>query len=257
MCMCVYVFFGHDDTCLQEHVRQSREGRLDEVGRADVATTLGNAVSMGAIPGGSSSGSSPRQLKLRAAVAAMTRFSSEPPRTPPEEEDPARGCYVPAAAGDGGALPPGLLDKPRYNGDAIIFRDINNSPSIEMRDSECQTRDSLFQDVIPPPPPAPKYAQPPRVPPVVNNPRFSTFGRSASTAPLKELGRPEEIEPPHRFRAEAVIEMQQQQQQQQQQAAAAAAAAAAAVRQGGGGGGGRPYSAAESTKSAPDVIVTH
>lgn len=233
------------------------------MGRADGPATLGTAISLGMLPsGGSSSGSSPRGLKLRAAMAAMTRYASEPPRSrgSPDEDDPAKGCYVPAAAGDGGALPPGLLDKPRYNGDAVFLRDelihSNNSPSIEMRDSECQTRDSLFQDIIPPPPPAPRYAHPPRVPPVGNNPRFSTFGRSASTAPLKEYGRPEEMEPPHRFRAEAVIEMQQQQ-QQQQAAAAAAAAAAHAVRSGGGGGGGRPYSSAESTKSAPDVIVTH
>lgn len=248
MYVCVSLFLF-----LQEHIRQSREGRLDEMGRADGPATLQTAVSLGVLPsgGGSSSGSSPRGLKLRAAMAAMTRYNSEPPRSrdSPEDDDPAKGCYVPAAAGDGGALPPGLLDKPRYNGDAVFLRDdhhnLVHSTSIEMRDSECQTRDSLFQDIIPPPPPAPRYAHPPRVPSQGSNPRFSTFGRSASTAPLKELSRPEEIEPPHRFRAEAVIEMPQQN-------------TGTTGRSGGGGGGhARPYSSAESTKSAPDVIVTH
>lgn len=113
-------------------------------------------------------------------------------------------CYVPGAE-----LVP-IFDPSRSD----------EEPLPEMRDTECQTRESLFathpidhlsdHSVSPPPPPLPA-ARIPKSPP-----NFSTFG----------YPKPEE----KKFRAEAVIEMKD--------------------------GQTRPFSI-QSTKSAPDVIVTH
>jgi len=92
-------------------------------------------------------------------------------------------------------------------------------PIPDMRDMECQTRESLFatnpidrisdHSLSPPPLPAARIPKSP--------PNFSTFG----------YPKPQEEK---KFRAEAVIEMKTQDQ--------------------------RPFSL-QSTKSAPDVIVTH
>ncbi|XP_059473149.1 neuropilin and tolloid-like protein 2 isoform X2 [Neocloeon triangulifer] len=152
-----------DHRIMKEHIHQSRENRLNEVGRGTCHT-----VSMSMLPDNSSGSFDAEKIR-----SLMTRYSSEPPRcrdTTPDEEDPGQGCYVPSLV-DGGASPvpvmresPQTVAKNRYNGlyagTHESFPTISKSPSIEMRDNECQTRSSLFQqnDVIPPPPPAPRYA---------------------------------------------------------------------------------------------------
>lgn len=129
-------------------------------------------------------------------VAVEARRDVSVGSVPPE-------CYVPGAE----LIP--IFD-PRRSGE---------EPMPEMRDTECQTRESLFathpidhlsdHSLSPPPPPLPA-ARNPKSPP-----NFSTFG----------YPKPEE----KKYRAEAVIEMKEEQ---------------------------RPFSI-QSTKSAPDVIVTH
>jgi hypothetical protein len=206
-------------------MRQSRENRLDEVGRGCPEL---HTVSMGMLPGASDSASgSFNPDKIR---ASMTRYSSEPPRcrdTTPDEDDPAHGCYVPSMGdGGGGGLPPGTMvhephdcphGKQRYNGlyagTHESFPTISKSPSIEVRDNECQTRSSLFQqqDVIPPPPPAPRY-YPGRMPMAVmvgGEPRYAYAAArtsvSSSSTPRATPVNTDAL-PLHRFRAEAVIE---------------------------------------------------
>lgn len=199
-------------------MRQSRENRLDEVGRGCPEL---HTVSMGMLPGASDSASgSFNPDKIR---ASMTRYSSEPPRcrdTTPDEEDPAHGCYVPSM-GDAG-LPPGTAvhephDCPHgkrfnglYAGTHDSFPTISKSPSIEVRDNECQTRSSLFQqqDVIPPPPPAPRY-YPGRMPMAVmvgGEPRYAYGARTSVSSSRNAPATPNTDALPHRFRAEAVIE---------------------------------------------------
>jgi len=201
-------------------MRQSRENRLDEVGRGCPEL---HTVSMGMLPGASDSASGSYNAdKIR---ASMTRYSSEPPRcrdTTPDEEDPARACYVPSLAdgGGGAALPPGvapLHDCPhgkRYNGlyagTHDSFPTISKSPSIEVRDNECQTRSSLFQqqDVIPPPPPAPRY-HPGRMPMAVmvgGEPRYAYGARTSVSSSRYPNASTNTDALPNRFRAEAGIE---------------------------------------------------
>lgn len=172
-------------------------------------------------------------------------------------------------------------------------------PLPEMRDMECQTRESLFHNhssslsnhepslasrsnsersCTPPPPPPPTISRLVNMKNGRNAPRaapFSTFGyvddglgghgqtlsrRGPPPAP-GPMGPPlghhhhhhhHHHEDPMRFRAEAVIEMDQK----------SSGSSSAGGSGGGGGGGGagpgpeRPFSM-DSTKSAPDVIVTH
>lgn len=147
----------------------------------------------------------------------------------------------------------------------------------EMRDNECQTRESLFANAPPdvgagvrkgvsvspsppkPPPPCgalrrtkgpplpPAAAAAPMAGPPIG---FTTFG-------YQNNRKPSEAANEHRFRAEAVIEVERFKKSPKHDSGGGGAGA------GTGGGGGddgrgsvRPYSV-QSTKSAPDVIVTH
>lgn len=167
-------------------------------------------------------------------------------------------------------------------------------PMPEMRDMECQTRESLFHNNnsslsnhndpsrsnsersnTPPPPPPPTISRLVNMKNSRNVPRpapFSTFGYVDSahghghgSGTMPRRGPPpapghhhphHHEDPGMRFRAEAVIEMDQK-------------SSSSSSGAGGGGGGGpgagagpgaagseRPFSM-DSTKSAPDVIVTH
>ncbi|XP_065350494.1 neuropilin and tolloid-like protein 1 isoform X3 [Cloeon dipterum] len=202
-----------DHRIMKEHMRQSRENRLDDVGRGPCPELHTVSMTMLADNASGSFGAD----KIR---ASMTRYSSEPPRcrdTTPDEEEPGHGCYVPTLAGDpgGSPLPTALHDCPhgkRYNGLYAgahdSFPTISKSPSIEVRDNECQTRSSLFHqsDVIPPPPPAPRYAM--RMPMAVmvgGEPRPYAYGARAgvSTPSHVPAADTDHASPANRFRAAA------------------------------------------------------
>jgi len=163
-----------------------------------------------------------------------------------------------AAPGAGAGGPPNSV----HGGSSNLV----NAPSIpEMRDSECQTRESLFQfqnnsagknsqerSVTPPPPPPPSLARLVNMKNSRNAPAFSTFGYGGPGAPATlPSRRPDDTQC---FRAEAVIEMD------------AKNGSSSSTQTGPDGNNGpsgragqtgpRPYSV-ESSKSAPDVIVTH
>ncbi|XP_069678374.1 uncharacterized protein Neto [Periplaneta americana] len=321
----------HDQRIIQEHMRQSRQSRLDQVGKtrglappktASVGRSRSNSSSGGA--GGASL--SPHHLlqAVRTAVTGSDQHISH--RSPAPEE-----CYVPGAgdlmpillgasrSGAGTGSTPtdtrGITTAVPANGDAVFPSDdhpheqqqafeedddleMSTFPMPEMRDNECQTRESLFMNtnsdrsLTPPPPPPPvssrfntstsgshRHASRPTpqqsVPPQhssSNTSAFSTFGYTrepprgrdesggsssrTATMPHPHHHHHHHQHPPvspesQRFRAEAVIEMEQ--------------------RDGSSGDGvppppppvavppppgSRPFSV-ESTKSAPDVIVTH
>lgn len=137
----------------------------------------------------------------------------------------------------------------------------------EMRDNECQTRESLFYNSSstsdsttnksslspspppPPPPPPPgtvkkthiKPAAVSAVPPFALPPAvgFTTFGYKNNQKPDKISRHSKE----HKFRAEAVIEMERFKSPKHDTSSIDSKPS-------------RPYSV-QSTKSAPDVIVTH
>ncbi|XP_063238029.1 membrane frizzled-related protein [Bacillus rossius redtenbacheri] len=224
----------HDHRIIREHIRQSRESRLDHTGKTDISSP--QAASTGRSDSSSGGGCGPLSPPhvLRAA----------PPPAAAE-------CYVPAAA---------AADLVPANGDAVFLREVallaasasqdgddelelSTLPAPDTRDNECQTRESLFasntgserSDTPPPPPPPPSSAAwfPPGDPvPVLPRPPppphgFSTFGRAP---PPHQHRLKDAASAAKRFRAEAVIEVEQTQ--------------------------ARAFSV-DSTKSAPDVIVTH
>lgn len=294
-------------------MRQSRQSRLDQVGKMrsldpPKAASVGRSRSNSTSTGG---GVSPHHL-LRAvrSDAHISHESTHRGGTALEE------CYVPGA----GDLMPILLgaSKPTdtrgvtaavpANGDAVFLRDeqnqqqtyeeeddeleMSNFPPPEMRDNECQTRESLFMNtssdrsLTPPPPPPPVTSRnrptpQQSVPPnhsSSNTSAFSTFGYSkerehgdSSSSNLKDnaLSSRTATLPPHhhhhrhqhphspesqRFRAEAVIEMEQILPQKGAGDLVPPPPPPVAVPP--PPAGSRPFSV-ESTKSAPDVIVTH
>jgi hypothetical protein len=300
---------------LQDHMRQSRQSRLDQVGKTQSldtpkVATAGRSRSNSSSAGG---GVSPHHI-LRAVRSDAHILHESPHRgTGPEE------CYVPGA----GDLLPILLGASATtdtravtatvpaNGDAVFLRDEQNQehaydeeddevdmstfPPPEMRDNECQTRESLFMNTnsdrsLTPPPPPPPATSRSRTTPQQNVPphhsssntsAFSTFGYgkehphgSSGSSILKDssLSSRTATLPAHhhhhhhhrhhqhplspesqRFRAEAVIEMEQMSPRREigdlPPPPPPVSVPAPPV-------GSRPFSV-ESTKSAPDVIVTH
>lgn len=297
---------------LQDHMRQSRQSHLDEVGKSqslDVpkVATAGRSRSNSSSAGG---GVSPHHiLRTVRSDAHITRESAHR-GTGPEE------CYVPGA----GDLLPILLGASATtdtraatttvpaNGDAVFLReeqnqeraydeddddlDMSTFPPPEMRDNECQTRESLFMNtnsdrsLTPPPPPPPTTSRnrptaQQNVPPQhssSNTSVFSTFGynkeqphESSGSSVLKEssLSSRTGILPSHhhhhhrhhqhplspesqRFRAEAVIEMEHTSPRKDADVPPPPPPVLVPPPP----VGSRPFSV-ESTKSAPDVIVTH
>lgn len=158
-----------------------------------------------------------------------------------------------------------------YNGeeeeDGLVTRSGDYSYMPEMRDNECQTRESLFHNrcslsittptteentankiinTSPSPPPPctikrnnikPVNALPPVTTPQIG---FTTFGYKNNQKPDKSI---KSNTKEHRFRAEAVIEMERFKSPKKDASNT-------------GSRSSRPYSV-QSTKSAPDVIVTH
>lgn len=295
-------------------MRQSRQSHLDDVGKsqsldAPKVATGGRSRSNSSSAGG---GVSPRHI-LRAvrSDAHITRESVHRV-TGPEE------CYVPGA----GDLLPILLGASAgtdtraatatvpANGDAVFLReeqnqerayeeeedddlDMSTFPPPEMRDNECQTRESLFMNtnsdrsLTPPPPPPPTTSRnrptsQQNVPPhhsSSNTSAFSTFGYnkeqphdSSGSSILKEssLSSRTGTLPSHhhhhhhrhhqhplspelqRFRAEAVIEMEHMSPRKDADVPPPPPPVLVPPPP----VGSRPFSV-ESTKSAPDVIVTH
>ncbi|XP_068084301.1 uncharacterized protein [Anabrus simplex] len=303
-CMCFAFLYNcikkliHDHKIIREHLRQSRQSRLDEVGKT-APPLMSPRMTPSAVrsrANSSSAGGGGNPL-----LADSEHDDSSPHRSAPDD------CYVPSAgdllpillqANHGTSVPPGVQPPAGVpaNGDAVFLRDnhhhhhhhygedecddleMSTFPLPEMRDNECQTRESLFLNtnsdasMTPPPPPppiTPRYnsittsesrsmPRPPQHNSSSNTSGFSTFGygnrggsatrggKDFSTLPQQghhhhhhhhhhagsvTPGQPPPV-PQAQFRAEAVIEMEQQQQQQ------------------------RPFSV-DSTKSAPDVIVTH
>lgn len=289
-------------------MRQSRQSRLDQVGKTrsldpPKAASAGRSRSNSSSAGG---GVSPPHLLRAVRSDAHIPHESSLRGTAPDE------CYVPGA----GNLMPILLgaSKPTdtrgvtaavpANGDAVFLRDeqnqqqayeeeddeleMSNFPPPEMRDNECQTRESLFMNtnsdrsLTPPPPPPPVTSRnrptpQQSVPPhhsSSNTSAFSTFGYSkehehgdASSSNPKDSALPSRTAtlPPHhhhhhhhqhphspesqRFRAEAVIEMEQMSPRRGARDVVPPPPPPPPA-------GSRPFSV-ESTKSAPDVIVTH
>lgn len=185
------------------------------------------------------------------------------------------------------------------NGDAVFLRDEHSQqqaydddddddlemspfPPPEMRDNECQTRESLFMNtnsdrsLTPPPPPPPVTSRNRPTPQQSssNTSAFSTFGYSREQQ-LGSRGSSNVKDgvatlPPHhrhhhhhqhplspesqRFRAEAVIEMENMSPQRDAGDLVPPPPPPVAVPP--PPAGSRPFSV-ETTKSAPDVIVTH
>lgn len=282
-------------------MRQSRQSRLDQVGKTrsldpPKAASAGRSRSNSSSAGG---GVSPPHLLRAVRSDAHIPHESSHRGTAPEE------CYVPGA----GDLMPILLgaSKPTdtrgvtaavpANGDAVFLRDeqnqqqayeeeddeleMSNFPPPEMRDNECQTRESLFMNtnsdrsLTPPPPPPPvtsrnRPTHQQSVPPhhsSSNTSAFSTFGynkehehgiTSSSTLPPHHHHHHHHQHPhspeSQRFRAEAVIEMEQMSPRRVAGDVVPPPPPPVAVPP--PPAGSRPFSV-ESTKSAPDVIVTH
>jgi hypothetical protein len=287
-------------------MRQSRQSRLDQVGKARSLDDPKVASEGRSRSNSSSAGGvvSPRHM-LRAV-----RPSAESPHRGAGPEE----CYVPGAGNLmpillGASVPTDTAAVPA-NGDAVFLRDeqgqqqayeeddddldMSAFPPPEMRDNECQTRESLFMNtnsdrsLTPPPPPPPVTSRSRPTPQQSlpphhsssNTSAFSTFGYnrehhdgsggSSNPKNSSQSSRTATLPAHHhhhhhhhhplspqsqRFRAEAVIEMEQM-----------------SPQRGTGGDpvppppphaavpppstGSRPFSI-ESTKSAPDVIVTH
>lgn len=294
-------------------MRQSRHSHLDEVGKsqsldAPKVATVGRSRSNSSSAGG---GVSPHHI-LR-PVRSDAHITREPAHRGPGPEE----CYVPGA----GDLLPILLGASATtdtraatatvpaNGDAVFLReeqnqeraydededdlDISTFPPPEMRDNECQTRESLFMNTnsdrsLTPPPPPPPTTSRNRLTPQQNMPihyhsssntsAFSTFGynkeqpheSSGSSVPKESsLSSRTGTLPSHhhhhhrhhrnpllpesqRFRAEAVIEMENTSPRKDADVPPPPPPVLVPPPP----VGSRPFSA-ESTKSAPDVIVTH
>uniref|UniRef100_A0A1B6M9B4 CUB domain-containing protein n=1 Tax=Graphocephala atropunctata TaxID=36148 RepID=A0A1B6M9B4_9HEMI len=189
-----------DHRIIKQQMAASRASRLDQVGK-------GSAVQLSTVLPASHSHS-------RSHSHSHSTDSSQSHSVSQRAE-----CYVP----DAELMP-------------ILMHDDMHFP--EMRDSECQTRESLFhtasftpnssggESFTPPPPPPPPTSRPPKsTPRSTASPGFTTFGKSRQKT---------SAEP--RFRAEAVIELSKRADSNKTSE--------------------RPFSV-QSTKSAPDVIVTH
>ena len=298
---------------LQDHMRQSRQSHLDEVGKSqslDVpkVATAGRSRSNSSSAGG---GVSPHHTQAVRSDARITRESAQHRGPGPEE------CYVPSS----GDLLPIFLGASATtdtraatatvpaNGDAVFLKDeqdqdraydeedddldMSTFPPPEMRDNECQTRESLFMNtnsdrsLTPPPPPPPTTSRnrptpQQNVPPhhsSSNTSTFSTFGYnkeqphdSSGSSVLKEspLSSRTGTLPSHhhhhhhrhhqhtlssesqRFRAEAVIEMGNTSPRKDADVPPPPPPVLVPPPP----VGSRPFSV-QTTKSAPDVIVTH
>lgn len=252
-------------------MRQSREGRIDQLGRktasATVLTPLATIVPNMNRGDDSQTGSSVRSIT---PDRMPTGFAPAAPQLKRDE------CYVPDA---GDQILPIFIKTKRLhtdsssttnqNGDLIFIKGEHTEDNLtkdnpfespfnmpEMKDCECQTRESLFHSInfsnssadnsVSPSPPLPqitsKFAEkrlkesnqkaagmqtlPSRS--GTNQSSFTTFGYGNKKILPKE----------QTFRAEAVIEMNKNKDKD------------------GSASESRPFSI-QSTKSAPDVIVTH
>lgn len=159
----------------------------------------------------------------------------------------------------------------RYNGDeeedGLVTQSGDYSYMPEMRDNECQTRESLFRNAseggggavaaqksisMSPSPPRPppgcalRRHKGPAPAPMAGPPiGFTTFGYQNNEKPPEASTMGKAASKEHRFRAEAVIEVERFKKSPKHDSSG-----------GDGRGSARPYSV-QSTKSAPDVIVTH
>ncbi|XP_022193782.1 neuropilin and tolloid-like protein 2 [Nilaparvata lugens] len=299
MC-CTFLFncfrkLVRDHRIIQAQLRESRESHLEQLGRKTpagaVITPLATVLS--------NSANSESPANIRSVSPPRLRNTVSPQSV---KATAARGdCYVPVSAGD--LLP--IVVKQQSNCSSSLARDEANAAIFkgygdrgdstsadiddvdqlllpddlhlhlpEMRDSECQTRESLFHNSgytpntstgsrTPPPPPLAARCQHQHSSTATDQQQvtsihdsrstpdagsFTTFGygrnhRQSQQVPSAPPVPAQQKANSQRFRAEAVIQMDKY---------------AAA---GGGGSGAtqpvaRPYSV-DSTKSAPDVIVTH
>lgn len=299
---------------LQDHMRQSRQSHLDEVGKLQSLDVPKVAAAVRSRSNSSSAGGGVSPRHILRAVRSDAHIPRESAHRGPGPEE----CYVPGA----GDLLPILLGAsstpdPRAvtatvpaNGDAVFLReeknqeraydeedddlDMSTFPPPEMRDNECQTRESLFMNtnsdrsLTPPPPPPPTTSRnrptpQQSVPPhhsSSNTSAFSTFGyskeqpheSSGSSIPKEsslssKTGTLPSYHHHHhhhryhqhplspeskRFRAEAVIEMEHTSPRRDTEVPPPPPPALVPPPP----IGSRPFSV-ESTKSAPDVIVTH
>ncbi|XP_075231294.1 neuropilin and tolloid-like isoform X2 [Lycorma delicatula] len=258
-----------DHRIIQAQLRESRESRLEQLGRktpaATVMTPLATVLSNSGGGTGSQSIRSVSPPRLRGTATSMTTI----PGATPARSD----CYVPTAASSD-ILPivvkeksqPSACSSSQDNGEAVFLKrgdstsaDVDDVDNFllpedihfpEMRDNECQTRESLFHNpsytpnssssATPPPPPPPASRHPTRSPLAATEQQTSSFRPSADSRSTPGgsfttfgYGRNKPHVPEQRFRAEAVIQMDKY-----------------------APGDPRPYSV-DSTKSAPDVIVTH
>lgn len=279
--MCFTLIFNivrkliHDFSVIKEHVNQSRESQLDQIGRkTPTATLLTPMVTI--LP------NLPHNLINATEKRRSIHIRDSLKEEEEEEEEEENDCYVPTEH-----TFPNLIRKeygfdringgPQYHQNICqshreSSRDYNDdeeedglvtksgdsvSYMPEMRDNECQTRESLFfstcpsttnknMSVSPSPPQSaaikpgsdikPVHALPPMNTPPIG---FTTFGYKNNQKP----DIPVKNSKGHRFRAEAVIEMERLKSPKHDSPSTDS-------RQS------RPYSI-QSTKSAPDVIVTH
>ncbi|RZF33315.1 hypothetical protein LSTR_LSTR007660 [Laodelphax striatellus] len=290
MC-CTFLFncfrkLVRDHRIIQAQLRESRESHLEQLGRktpaakAAVITPLATVLSSSESPAANIRSVSPPRLRNTVSPQSMNGGG--------------RGdCYVPVSAGD--LLP--IVVKQQSNCSSSLARDEANAAIFkgygdhgdstsadiddvdqlllpddlhlpEMRDSECQTRESLFHNSgytpntstgsrTPPPPmrslPVSRCQQQVGVASSIHDSRstpdagsFTTFGygrdHRQSQQAMPAAATQQKTANSQRFRAEAVIQMDKYGGGGPPPPAASAAA--------------RPYSV-DSTKSAPDVIVTH
>ncbi|XP_025830772.1 cubilin homolog [Agrilus planipennis] len=183
-----------DHHTIQEHIRQSREQQLNELGKQD---SLDKKLSMEHRSQSTTSLDSQRFAAVNAIV-------------------PDTNCYVPGGdllpillRNEGSATPNGNT----YNTQTVRTYDTENGSQPEMCDSACQTRESLFFPH--------EYSSGHSTP----NHSLNSNSKPSPPAPFSTFGYKKDS----KFRAEAKIEVEDNR---------------------------RPYSV-QTTKSAPDVIVTH
>nr|XP_018897448.1 PREDICTED: uncharacterized protein LOC109030773 [Bemisia tabaci]XP_018897449.1 PREDICTED: uncharacterized protein LOC109030773 [Bemisia tabaci]XP_018897450.1 PREDICTED: uncharacterized protein LOC109030773 [Bemisia tabaci] len=313
----------HDQRIIREHTKQSREGRLDQLGRKTPAGSMMITPVATIVPKMSKSSVSLESSRSRSASPVRQLqlpglgHSHGHGLNDHKARDPARDCFVPATPTPGPGHPIGVCQKHdpgdvnlmflrherqrvshEYDAgdeeeeDGLYLRDGNTPLAPEMKDCECQTRESLFHNTseesynLPaptPPPPLPPMqrsyqkhgsgsgsgsgspgkrpheafqtlpikpqARANHHPPTGHN--FTTFGYSTNprcgTTSSSSNSQPKELP---KFKAEAVIEMDKL------SATGSGSESASGSSSGGTVADPRPFSI-QSSKSAPDVIVTH
>lgn len=211
---------------LQEHLRQSRENALNTMGTKERSTGLQATFQKIAVSGlsrsrsnSSSAGSIPQEfLKNGAKEASIsTVHKARGPRG--EECFLQGGSVIPVFEGRKSTSTVIRSSSREYDADGEAT-ELSQPP--ETKDSGCQTRESLFSTQAFDVTAAERTSSPARR----QYPPFSTFGYTGDPADGK------------RYKAEAVIEVDGRKEERGPAVDA------------------RPFSI-DSTKSAPDVIVTH